>query len=170
MTLRKTGGVLYPGPVPMGNASYMSFPGGGGSRTLVKTWLWRTAGSDSKSLYKVYGVYWELVMKLQGGREPRRSVIYSRGGSVVLAARRLVKNWRFSVWRECRGHGVCGKVGANYRPEFSYSWTSCRAWSSFSMTSSHEVHFDTGTVRVTLVSITCRWIGMWATMSIRTIQ
>ena len=25
------------------------------------------------------------------------------------------------VRRDCRGHGVCGKVGANYRPEFSYS-------------------------------------------------
>ena len=36
-------------------------------------------------------------MKLQGGRELRQSVIYPSGGSVVLTARRLVKNWRFSV-------------------------------------------------------------------------
>ena len=36
-------------------------------------------------------------MKLQGGRELRQSVIYPSGGSVVLAARRLVKNCRFCV-------------------------------------------------------------------------
>ena len=36
-------------------------------------------------------------MKLQGGREIRQSVIYPRGGSVVLTARRLVKNCCSSV-------------------------------------------------------------------------
>ena len=68
------------------------FPGGGGARNLVKIWPRRTAGSDNNSFYEVCRVYCELVTKLEGGRELRLSVIGPGGGSVVLTARRLVKN------------------------------------------------------------------------------
>ena len=84
-------------------------------------------------------------MKLQGGRELRRSVIYPCEGVVVLTAVFYVRTTVVNT--EC-----VENLGANYRPEFSSSLTLCRASMCFSMTSSHKVRFDTGTVRVCLFS------------------
>jgi hypothetical protein len=132
--------------------------------TLVKTWLQRAAGSDNNSLYKVYGVYCEQVMKLQGRQELKQSVIHPGGGSVVLSAWRLVMNCLCSLLEAVVVNTeIVENLGFNYCPEL-YCWTLCRAWRCFNMTSGHKVHFDTGTVWVTLVIITCRSIGMLSTV------
>ena len=61
-------------------------------------------------------------MKLQEERELRLSVIGPGGGSVVLTASASGEELTlFCVGRECRGHGLSGKIGTNYRQEFSYS-------------------------------------------------
>jgi hypothetical protein len=129
--------------------------------------LWLKSGYELQAptvtlCTNVYGVYCEQVTKLHGGRELRLSWSAPSGGFVILTVWRPVETCR--TRSDCRGHRMCGKFGTNYRPDFSCSWTLCRAWLCFSTTSSHKVHFDTGTLRITLVSITCRWLCMLSTI------
>jgi hypothetical protein len=144
--------MLYPDRVPVVNVSLMLFPGWGQSSTLVKTRRSQTVDADSDSLYEVCRVYCERIITVTKRDENsvRQSVIYPGRDVTILTDRRLAKNCRNSRWRMIVVNSECVENLGLITVQ-SYSWTLCRAWLCFSVTSSHKVHFDTGTVRVTLV-------------------
>jgi hypothetical protein len=107
---------------------------------------------------------YRMYMLRGGGWELRLSVIYRGEGFVVLTVEHLTWTDLCSVRSDLREHRKCGKFGVNYSPEFSYSRTFYRGWPCLSVTSSCKLNFDTDTVRVTLVIITCSWRGMLLSM------
>jgi hypothetical protein len=51
----------------MENVSWILFPYEGRVWTLVKIWLWGTAGSDNNSFHKFHGVYCERAVDYKEG-------------------------------------------------------------------------------------------------------